>query len=190
MYTHQLSALVRLDTVTSRHFRGVFSCDGLLLERFPHNNCFVIVNTAPSTEKGKHWILLFKKTKTILFDSLAKKLSDYDQCVISAIQHFSGDLNKIIHTSKRIQSSSSTFCGYFCLYVAHELSRRKGINSILLKFSNDKTDNDTQIIYWFQYCYLNGKNKRKNLHSKKSSKLYNFRMHGQWKNAFLAKTTL
>lgn len=159
MYANQLYALLKLDRVASRYFLGVFSCDKLLNEHFPKKECFVIVNTAPSNKNGEHWILLYnKKSKTIIFDSLAKKHAYYGMCFLKAVHHFSQHTKTVVSMKKSIQSESSVYCGLFCLYVAHQLARRKSINTILSKFSkNNKKDNDAKILILVQKLFFKWK---------------------------------
>lgn len=157
MYANQLTASIKFDNVSSRYFRGVYSCDKLLSENFSqHQKCFVIVNTAPSNSMGLHWILLYKTSKSskiIIFDSLAKKPEYYGACFMKSIHHFASFTKypyNFVLSNKVIQSDASKTCGIYCIYFAYELSRRKSINMIALKFSNNKSENDTQIILWFK----------------------------------------
>lgn len=147
MYANQINILLSQDKLTQQLFTGVFSCDTVPIGS---TNCFIIVNTAPSTYKGEHWVLFFKNGATVIFfDSLANDLHFYGACLENAFKKFSNvdspELSKI-----RFQSYDSNVCGIYCIYVARELCKNKSINNIQKSFSSNLLENDCKIIKWFR----------------------------------------
>lgn len=84
--------------------------------------CFYVVNTAPSMEPGKHWVLLFiqSKDESYFFDSYgfppefwSTEFTDYFKrnCIDPWYNHI------------QLQTMNSSSCGYWCLFVADQLCR-------------------------------------------------------------------
>ena len=66
MKSQQLITILKRDRYTAPFFRGVLSINRLL----PIEEGLYVVNTAPHTHPGLHWIALFVKDDTIeYFDS-------------------------------------------------------------------------------------------------------------------------
>lgn len=169
MYTNQIYVILSCDQVTSKYFRGVFACDkikNLCIEKSTEKY-FIIVNTHSSKSPGQHWLLFFVVNNTcILFDSMAKSLSFYGDCVKDGFHMFSNNCNVQISSARRLQAFESNLCGIYCIYVARELCRKKSINMIENCFSNDHTKNDKRMTIWFskyikklfpiKLCYKSG----------------------------------
>ena len=102
-------------------FRGVWSADN-----FPpmdgQEASFQIVNTEPSTERGKHWILLCcqnrgSKDKIVFWDSLGEGPKTYKKLYTRLIDLY----EQILVFNHPLQSHSSNCCGLYCLLMAHHL---------------------------------------------------------------------
>jgi hypothetical protein len=111
-------------------FQGVFSSDKL-----PQKPRLLVCNTDPSWKPGEHWIAIYvdKNGRGEYFDSFGRKPD----------KHFERYLNfncaSWTFTKKRLQSSISSFCGYYCcLYI---LLKVKGLDMNKL-FTNDTGYND------------------------------------------------
>lgn len=157
MYTNQLIALNRLDKKMRPHFAGVYACNMVANMEF-RKKCktFLIVNASPAREAGDHWVLFFNlgnDNPVIFFDSLGKTPQDYGDCMTRALLHFTLSSNFPNHADYNptvLQSTTSRLCGAYCLYVAHHLCKGKGINMMMMSFSEDKNKNDSTVLNWFR----------------------------------------
>ena len=138
------------DKVIKPYFRGVFSSDAYELYHaetiIPNELNFYVVNSAPSSTRGEHWLLICKGSKSIFFDSFGKLPNFYN------LGYFE-QVNK-----SRLQGKSK-ICGLYCVLFAHQLAQGKKMTSFISeKFSPTQLDdNDLQVIDWFQqqsYGYL------------------------------------
>lgn len=149
MYSKQIEILLKCDRATLKYFKGVFSCDNI--ERNKQKKYFIIVNSASSQQTGKHWLLFFRHNEQCtFFDSLGNRPTFYGNCIEKAFKEFSEESETLIFNSKKLQSSETSVCGIYCIYMATELCRNKSINTIENHFSSDYRKNDKKIEIWFR----------------------------------------
>lgn len=76
---------------------------------------FVLFNLSKQHEEGSHWALLlrYSKHKLEIFNSLGSDNLNYLNGYLQFDKHFKIDFNK-----KSVQSLTSTYCGFFCIYFA------------------------------------------------------------------------
>lgn len=149
MYANQLNVVFKQDRLTLNAFKGVFPCDKII-DPNTTSNCFVVVNTSPSTGTGEHWLLFFKIDDcAFCFDSLANKIETYNKCTCRAFEKFSQNCMSTFFNSKRLQATTTDVCGIYCIYVARELCSGKSINSIERRFTANLLKNDQKITNWF-----------------------------------------
>lgn len=125
-----------------KYYRGTFCCDEIPSCIAGESKASLIVNLSPSDVDGSHFITIILKPDEVQYiDSLG-----FD-CFSDDINNFlvSCNRNVKIH-STRIQSLSSTFCGFFCMALClyHERKRTKS----LTYYSNDLKRNDV-IVLWY-----------------------------------------
>ena len=102
------------------NFIGSFGQDELNhleLKSFPLT---LIVNTDNSFEKGSHWIMIYISKKYVeVFCPLGFQVMSYPTvpCDLLKFLHLHSRLKKI-RIFKRVQSDSSSLCGYFCVLFA------------------------------------------------------------------------
>lgn len=133
---------ISLDILSSSYFGGMFSIDQLTFP-LPNRNAFFICNTDVYKNKGKHWVVIYfnKNDKFIeYFDSLGKKPSK------EFINFMSQSGKPILYNVKRIQSSISDACGFFCLYFIHLRCRHINFYSIVNNFSSNLKQNEKYAI--------------------------------------------
>lgn len=103
-------------------FIGCFAEDeleGLSIQSFPS---YLIVNVDQSNMSGSHWIAIGIFRDTIeIFDSLGLQLFNWSRipCQLLSFLHYFAQSRDVI-SLKRIQSDTSTLCGFYCiLYVVY-----------------------------------------------------------------------
>ena len=126
--TVQLRHAMTENGMTKRHFNGVFPVDYLKFIKNPPT--MVVVNTDPSSQPGKHWLLFFRTDSGVMemFDSLGKDLKTYSHQIQDFAQRFD-DTVKFV--SRRIQPKNSALCGHYCLYYAYMRCAGSSMNDII-----------------------------------------------------------
>jgi hypothetical protein len=101
------------------NFIGVYPADVIPPIKGKEKNNFlsVIFNLSPHYETGSHFIAIVKtKQKIYFFDSLGTKYN-YSKSIIKFMNLFH---KPIIYCIKKIQTSTSIFCSFFCLaFILH-----------------------------------------------------------------------
>jgi len=78
MYSSQINCILETDTYSKLIFAGTFACNKVSNVVISRNKFLIIVNTAPSTHPGVHWVLFSKlDVEKVFFDSLAKPIASY-----------------------------------------------------------------------------------------------------------------
>ena len=133
----ELLKLLKNDEISMTYFGGIISKDMLTFE-IPNREIFYICNTDLLQNKGLHWVIIYvPKTNEIeYFDSLGKRPSKF------FIQFMRRKKRKIIYNVKELQSSSSTACGFYCLYFLYFRCRNINFERIINEFFRDKSINE------------------------------------------------
>ena len=131
MDTIQILYIIRKLPVLRRFFNGVFPIDKL-----KHINMqrkwACIVNTAPSTHKGEHWIAIIKVNRyPEFFDSygLPPPLPIHN--------HLSSRFTHYKYNKKQVQGAFSTTCGAHCIYFLYKRALGETMKKIT-RHLNDK----------------------------------------------------
>jgi len=136
--------------LTTAHLREATSCINVFVgpaEHMPKKKIksgIFIANLSYSYEgKGSHWILLSLKRNGELtfFDSLALNMLRPPQ-----LAFIHKNAKKIIYCKKRVQSFTSSTCGYWCLVFAHFINQGGTLDQFLNVFTNDFRKNDDVIV--------------------------------------------
>jgi len=152
MYRSQINCILETDSYSKLIFAGTFACNKVSNAVISRNKFIIIVNTAPSTHPGVHWVLFTKldSENVFFFDSLAKPIDLYGIFFKNLVVKLSKSF-KIMRNLHILQTDTSTLCGTYCIYIALGLSRGIPINTLLKKFSVDNLNlNDKKIHRWFQ----------------------------------------
>lgn len=125
-------------------FYGVYPCD--IQPKISRNSIYsLIFNTGDSSTPGEHFIAIYVTPKSLFyFDSFGTK--PLDSNVKLFIQRNRGK-RRLIYFTKKIQSNTSTFCGFFC--TAFLLSKDRQIKTFNRLFSlNDLNKNNQKSVYF------------------------------------------
>lgn len=143
MNTYQLEAVMKQDRIARNQFIGVFPMDMLPKKKMEWSKrpfC-LIVNSAPSTSEGQHWLAVFvdKDGQGEMFDSYGHDATFYDQRLEVFLKK-----NCSYHTfnSNELQSLWTSVCGQYCLYFLLHRCRLIPANSIIGLFTRNKEHND------------------------------------------------
>ena len=125
-------------------FLGVFPSDIQPQIKVGQCKFSVIFNTDEHTEKGSHFVAIFRnKSKFFYFDSFGKN------CKYKNIKMFiKKNLNnqKYIYNNKCIQAEDSLFCGFFCISFINSLNKNSSLDKFISNFSlNNLTKNDNVV---------------------------------------------
>ena len=127
MDTCQLINSVKQDALMSEYFLGVFPRDMI-----PNHNKTgsLIANTDLSTEKGTHWVVMYKDENICdFFDSYGRE--PFKNKFIDT---------KCLFNSVKLQSNYSQVCGQYCLYFLYFRSRNCSMDEIVASL---KTNGDS-----------------------------------------------
>ena len=141
------------DEFICKYYKGIYARNELCFIQV-EKPALYIVNTAHAFESYGHWIVLFisDNDQVEIFDSLAKELSDRHINIVNFVKR----LNKVyVFSNKRIQSSLSTKCGWFCLYYAYFRCRNILFNSILNHFCGTNLELNDKIVIDFYRKQIN-----------------------------------
>ena len=98
--------------ILDKYFVGVFPCD-LHPVLGKKKKMSLIFNLSKHNSDGSHFIAIYtNKNHIIYFDSFGKKCSN--KYILKFINKNKKN-RPIIYNRKNIQSSNSSFCGFFCL---------------------------------------------------------------------------
>lgn len=120
------------------NFKGTYSSDNIPIINV---NEAVICNFSKMNEEGTHFILIFRKKKSIFyFDSI--KLGYIPEDIKTYLSNY--DLVKDI--SVGIQNTGSQLCGYYCIlaFLSINISYHFFLNNVLPCFIDNRLSNDVK----------------------------------------------
>lgn len=132
-------------------YKGVFSSNNIPSFLSSYSQFSIVVNFSPRGEKGSHFIsIICEKDKVIYIDSLGLP------CLVPSIKTFLSSLNRSIFWNCRtIQSNSSNFCGFYCMFFILYYSLKSN-QRFKIYFSNELELNDEKcVLYIKKVCKLN-----------------------------------
>ncbi|KAJ8018950.1 hypothetical protein HOLleu_42760 [Holothuria leucospilota] len=120
----------------------VFPSDCLPSECFSFP-CAFIANTDKADEPGSHWVAMyFDDNVADFFDSFGRTPEECSPY----FEHFLKKHSNIIQwNQKRLQGFMSTVCGQYCLFYLLHRCRNLSMNTIISKFTEDPTFNDSLV---------------------------------------------
>ena len=137
MNSEQLISILKGDPYVAPIFQGVYP-----INRLPTiKNGAYVINTAPDTHPGLHWVALLVRGDSIeYFDSYGGDPS-------SKLRHWAG-AKKWTTNPIPLQSPLTSVCGQYCVF--YLLHRARGIDlpTILMEFNADVDSND-KLVYDF-----------------------------------------
>lgn len=118
------------------NFKGTFSSDNIPLINV---NESIICNFSKVNEEGTHFILIFRKKKSIFyFDPI--KLGYIPEDIIRYLSNY----NMIKDISVGIQNIRSQLCGYYCIlaFLSVNISCHFFLNNVIPCFIENRLSND------------------------------------------------
>lgn len=112
MFGSEIESFMEQNTDVNHHFGGVYSWDNF--PKFLRPRTVVIVNKAPSSQPGTHWIALSRRDNTYeVFDSLGSDFASVADMGLGG-----SDVIKYVEFNEtRVQAEESESCGNFCIYM-------------------------------------------------------------------------
>ena len=140
MDTIQLTLVLRKDRYTRSAFQGVYPSDKLPASVSSYPALF-IGNVDTSEKPGSHWVAFYftKEREGEFFDSYGLPPSSYTGTFTCFLNDNSSSWK---FNSMTLQSITSKVCGHYCLYFALFRCRNISMNSIVYRFSKNKSRND------------------------------------------------
>ena len=145
MNTHQI--LGYLDCILSKQSctYSVLPCNYLKKLKVSKYPLYLVVNTAPSSHSGLHWIAMYRassKSPLIFLDSYGLDTSSYGKTFSSFVKSCNV---KVIEADKRLQDFNSNVCGHYAIYFIYQLFRMGCLKTLYNGFSNDPGKNDRKV---------------------------------------------
>ena len=141
------------DSIETKFFLGAFAYDEAP-EDLPDGSWSMVVNTAPSTDEGEHWIaVIHKDGVTYFMDSYGRQLNRREATFKTAFVEKMERIvrGRLICNPKLIQQLTSNSCGYYAVYFIERLSV-DSFKRTLQPFTENLRRND---MYVFNYCNYN-----------------------------------
>jgi len=112
-----------LDSQKLKHFDGVYSSNNIPQHVLKKKKFIIISNLSEDSEPGTHFICIEKKYKQyIVYNSLATPIRSY----IHRFKFMTIKRHSILQACQYpLQSISSTFCGFYCIYFVLSLNYPK-----------------------------------------------------------------
>ena len=118
-------------------FLGVFPCNIHPSIKNSSCNFSLIFNTDKETEKGEHFVAIFRsKNNFFYFDSFGKKC---DNKMIRKFIKNNLRNRQLVSNNKRIQNEKSLFCGLYCISFIQSQNKNISLNDFLKNFSFKNT---------------------------------------------------
>ena len=138
LYSNQIEKILHSHLETKQCFRGVFALDQVPKTFFKFPSCF-IVNTHKQNQPGEHWLAVYidSNMKIDFFDSFGRPPEEF-----KLHQYLSSISIQINYNKKQIQSVSSSFCGYYCLFFILSKVRGMSMDKFVSMFSENTEKND------------------------------------------------
>ena len=136
--------------IETDQFKGAFAYDEIP-EDLPENQWSFVVNTAPSTDAGEHWIaVIFKDGVTYFMDSYGRQLSRREFTFTPAFVDKLKSVvrGRIVSNKKILQQLTSNACGYYAVYFIERLSV-ESLRQTLQPFTGNLKQND---MFVYNYC--------------------------------------
>ena len=119
----------------------------LTITSFP---CSLIVNLDHEKLPGSHWVALFITKQSIeIWDTLGFRILDWPRIPCTLLKFLHRQLlSRRVIVSKRIQSSESVLCGFYCIFFI--ICRPYlSFNALSEKFSSKLSLNDKLLLKFF-----------------------------------------
>ena len=136
------------------NFLGVYAEDetaNLTFNSFPS---FIIVNLDKRAMSGSHWISVgIFRNKLEIFDSLGFQVFNWPRLPLILFQFFHRlSVSRSIKISKRIQSDSSSLCGFYAIFYVL-VRQHSSFSNLQSAFHTNTLSNDKLLLKYFLYIF-------------------------------------
>ena len=141
MDTIQIMEICRKLVPLKSRFQGVFPLDRINKINLKRNHSYII-NTAPSTHKGEHWVAVyFNGNRIEYFDSYGNKPKREIEKWIREKR------TKYIHNKRQVQGPLQATCGAHCIYYLYHRSQNVKMKEITAKQNDEKVTDFVNSLY-------------------------------------------
>lgn len=146
MNNFQISFALKNHPLTRKVFKGVFPADFLPNSVLAKNTC-VIVNSAPSSSRGLHWLCIYIGEDGVsFFDPLGQPPDVYAYSIRIFLEKQAQRFGYYDYNICPIQSATSNVCGLYAILFALYKSRGFSIDEFINLFDIDVMKNDCKAI--------------------------------------------
>lgn len=118
MDTFDFDKIFKSDKLAAPKFQGAMALDTFCV-RFSRDGLYII-NTAPSSSTGEHWLLLRKHAVDVdFFDSYGRNYKNFKE-IASLLDEYNF---KVISNGQQLQGFTSSVCGDYCVIIGMMLLR-------------------------------------------------------------------
>lgn len=121
--------------------------------------CCAVINNNNSNQPGSHWTCLYtlpNQPHSICFDSMG---APPNQCIVDFLHRVHPEQN-ILYYSHQIQQMDTDSCGWYCIYMLHQLSKGISFDKCLAMFTSSPRQNEALLRTFFAQYHIS------NLHSR------------------------
>ena len=147
MEGRDIHQILSRDIMTQKMYRGVFPVDALPLDAPLHTPVCFVINTDKASGPGEHWqaVYIGADHKGQFFDSYG--LAPTDPLLLRFLNRH---CLYHVHNDRLLQSLTSSYCGYYCVYFVMMKARGQSLSQLLQPFDAVQTwYNDRFICQWF-----------------------------------------
>lgn len=139
----------------SPFFIGCYAENQLKNLTVTHFPCFFIVNVDSTEMVGSHWLAIGLFTDKIeIFDPLGFTIFNWVRVPCGLLEFLHRmSVSREVKISPRIQSDSSSFCGFYCIFyiILRRFTLMRKIVSCFTTIFTKMAENDNVLIKFFEY---------------------------------------
>ena len=129
-------------------FKGTFAYNQVPISKLQNAPFAFIMNTAPSTEEGDHWIGVY-----CTFSHQLEVLDSAGMISNNLLKHLeflvSKNLQAIVSNKNQLQGPCSTVCGEYCVMFIYCRLQNISFNDFLEKFSKKNLQKNDKLVHQF-----------------------------------------
>lgn len=115
--------------------------------------CCAIINNNNSTQPGSHWTCFYampNQPSFLCFDSMGAPPNEY---VVSFLKKIN-PTRPIMYSSHQIQQMNTDSCGWYCIYMLHQLARGIPFYECLSLFCDSPPTNEAILRHFFTQYHI------------------------------------
>lgn len=157
MNSRELTRIASLHLHTRPYFGGCVAADCLPV-KVAYYPIFYICNSDRWYQRGSHWLLIMFRAAHLppeFFDSFGREPIYYNKLIADFLTVNGGNGGYNV-SSRKVQTSDSAYCGYYCLTVADYFSQGHNLSTILTLFDDNNLPRNDRLVQ----AYVNSHMKR------------------------------